>query len=87
MAQIPNIVPCLWFDGRALEAAEFYVSPFPDSHIDQILRSSVDTPGAKKGDPLLIEFTLAGKQHQSKNGEGQKGQKGVGSHLWQDRKA
>jgi predicted 3-demethylubiquinone-9 3-methyltransferase (glyoxalase superfamily) len=68
MAQIPTIVPCLWFDGRALEAAEFYVSLFPDSHIDQILRSPIDTPGAKKGEPLLIEFTLAGKQHQALNG-------------------
>jgi predicted 3-demethylubiquinone-9 3-methyltransferase (glyoxalase superfamily) len=68
MAQITTIVPCLWFDGQALEAAEFYVSLFPDSHIDRILRSSVDTPGAKKGDPLLIEFTLAGKQHQALNG-------------------
>ena len=68
MAQIPTIVPCLWFDGRALEAAEFYISLFPDSHIDQILRSSIDTPGAKIGDPLLIEFTLAGKQYQALNG-------------------
>jgi predicted 3-demethylubiquinone-9 3-methyltransferase (glyoxalase superfamily) len=68
MAQIPTIVPCLWFDGRALEAAEFYVSLFPDSHINQILRASIDTPGAKIGDPLLIEFTLAGKQHQALNG-------------------
>ncbi len=68
MAQTPTIAPCLWFDGRALEAAEFYVSLFPDSHIDQILRSSIDTPGAKTGDPLLIEFTLAGKQYQALNG-------------------
>jgi predicted 3-demethylubiquinone-9 3-methyltransferase (glyoxalase superfamily) len=68
MAQISTIVPCLWFDGRALEAAEFYVSLFPDSHIDRILRSSIDTPGAKTGDSLLIEFTLAGKQYQALNG-------------------
>ncbi len=68
MAQTPTIIPCLWCDGRALEMAEFYISLFPDSHIDRILRSSVDTPGGKKGDPLLIEFTLAGKQHQILNG-------------------
>lgn len=68
MAQIPTIVPCLWFDGQALEAAEFYVSLFADSRIERILRSSIDTPGAKKGDPLLIEFTLAGKPHQALNG-------------------
>jgi predicted 3-demethylubiquinone-9 3-methyltransferase (glyoxalase superfamily) len=68
MDQIPTVVPCLWFDGQALEAAEFYVSLFADSRIERILRSSIDTPGAKKGDPLLIEFTLAGKQHQALNG-------------------
>jgi predicted 3-demethylubiquinone-9 3-methyltransferase (glyoxalase superfamily) len=50
MAQRLNIVPCLWCDGRALEAAEFYISLFPDSRIDQILRSSVDAPGCKPGD-------------------------------------
>jgi predicted 3-demethylubiquinone-9 3-methyltransferase (glyoxalase superfamily) len=43
-----GIVPCLWFDGRALEATEFYISLFPDSHIDRILRSSIDTPGAEE---------------------------------------
>ena len=68
MAQTPTIVPCLWFEGRALEAAEFYISLFPDSHIDRILWSSIDTPGAKVGEPLLIEFTLAGKQHQILSG-------------------
>ena len=68
MTQIPTVVPCLWFNGRALEAAEFYVSLFPDSQIDRILRSSIDTPGAKKGEPLLIEFTLAGKGYQALNG-------------------
>jgi predicted 3-demethylubiquinone-9 3-methyltransferase (glyoxalase superfamily) len=68
MAPMPTIAPCLWFDGRALEAAEFYISVFPNSHIDRILRSSIDTPGAKQGEPLLIEFTLAGKQYQALNG-------------------
>ncbi|HEY4041922.1 MAG TPA: VOC family protein [Rhodopila sp.] len=28
------IAPCLWFDGNAEEAARFYVSAFPDSHLD-----------------------------------------------------
>ncbi len=64
MPQTTTIVPCLWLDDRALEAAGFYVSLFPDSHIDRVLRSPMDTPGAKKGEPLLIEFTMSGKQHQ-----------------------
>ena len=28
-----KITPCLWFDGKAEEAARFYVSLFPDSEI------------------------------------------------------
>jgi homospermidine synthase len=30
--------PCLWFDGRAEEAARFYVSLFPNSAIDEVVR-------------------------------------------------
>lgn len=46
---------CLWFNGRAREAAEFYVSLLPDSQIDE--------PWALENDanePIVIEFTLAG---------------------------
>jgi predicted 3-demethylubiquinone-9 3-methyltransferase (glyoxalase superfamily) len=62
------ISPCLCFDGRAQEAAEFYTSVFPDSQIDQVVRSSVDTPGARAGDVILVDFTLAGQRHQALNG-------------------
>ena len=30
------IYPMLWFDGKAEEAAEFYVSVFPDSHVNDL---------------------------------------------------
>jgi predicted 3-demethylubiquinone-9 3-methyltransferase (glyoxalase superfamily) len=68
MAGTPTIIPCLWFDGRALEAAEFYVSIFPASCIDRVLRWMTDTPWAKVGDPLLVDFTLSGQKHQALNG-------------------
>ena len=29
-----KITPCLWFDGTAEEAANFYASILPDSHVD-----------------------------------------------------
>jgi predicted 3-demethylubiquinone-9 3-methyltransferase (glyoxalase superfamily) len=32
-----KIVPCLWFNGDAEEAAQFYVSLLPDSRIDRFL--------------------------------------------------
>ena len=31
MTESQKIAPCLWFDGKAEEAAEFYVSTFRDS--------------------------------------------------------
>jgi predicted 3-demethylubiquinone-9 3-methyltransferase (glyoxalase superfamily) len=62
------IAPCLWFDGKAEEAARFYTSLFPDSHIDHVVRSSIDYPGGKAGSVILVEFTLAGLPYQALNG-------------------
>ncbi|KAB2851117.1 MAG: VOC family protein [Hyphomicrobiaceae bacterium] len=63
-----TISPCLWFDGRAEEAAKFYTSIFPNSRIDHVERSTVDYPGGKEGDVILVEFTLAGLSYQALNG-------------------
>jgi predicted 3-demethylubiquinone-9 3-methyltransferase (glyoxalase superfamily) len=62
------ITPCLWYDGKAEEAAEFYTSVFPDSRIDHVWTSTIDTPGAKEGEVLLVEFTVAGQSYQALNG-------------------
>lgn len=51
---------CLWFDGTALEAAEFYANTFPDSAIKAVHRAPSDFPSGKKDDILTVEFTLAG---------------------------
>ncbi len=58
MSTKQKISPCLWFDGRAEEAAKFYTSIFPDLQIDHI--ASIDTPGAKEGAVILVEFRIAG---------------------------
>jgi predicted 3-demethylubiquinone-9 3-methyltransferase (glyoxalase superfamily) len=63
-----KIVPCLWFDKQAEEAAEFYVSIFPDSRIDRVDRAPSDYPSGKAGDVLLVEFTLAGSRFTGLNG-------------------
>ncbi len=63
-----DISPCLWFDGNAREAAEFYVGLFPDSHIDQVIASPADTPSTAKGEELLVVFTLRGRQFIGLNG-------------------
>ena len=68
MTNTQKISPCLWFDGRAEEAARFYTSVFSDSRIDHVERTSIDYPGGKAGDVILVEFTLAGLSYQALNG-------------------
>ena len=63
-----KIVPCLWYDGTAEEAAAFYVSLLPDSRIDGVYRSPADNPSTKEGAVLVVEFTLAGRKYAGLNG-------------------
>src|SRR4051812_9989924 len=63
-----KIVPCLWYNHNAEEAANFYITLFPDSRIDDVMRSPVDTPSGKEGDVLVVEFTLAGRRYVGLNG-------------------
>lgn len=63
-----KVVPCLWFNGDAEAAAEFYVSLLPDSRIDRVLTSPADTPSGPAGMVLTVEFTLAGAPYMGLNG-------------------
>ncbi|MGE4218860.1 MAG: VOC family protein [Alphaproteobacteria bacterium] len=63
-----KIVPCLWFDGQAEEAARFYVSLLPNSALGAIQPYPVETPGGKPGDTMTVEFTLAGQPYLALNG-------------------
>lgn len=63
-----KIAPCLWFDGEAEEAANFYVSLLPDSRIDHVQRNVVDSPSGKAGSVLVVAFTLAGQRYLALNG-------------------
>lgn len=51
---------CLWYDGGAVEAANFYADTFPDSAVGAIHRAPGDYPGGKQGDVLTVEFTVIG---------------------------
>ncbi|MDB5854897.1 MAG: hypothetical protein JWR22_2938 [Herminiimonas sp.] len=51
---------CLWYDGTALDAAQFYAQTFPDSVVGRICRAPADYPAGKKGDILTVEFTVLG---------------------------
>lgn len=54
-----SITPCLWFDGRIAEVAEFYVGLFPDSGITRISRYPEGSPGPA-GAEMTVELTVAG---------------------------
>jgi len=59
---------CLWFDGNAEEAANFYVTLLPDSRVDTVWHSPAETPSGPAGMPLTVDFTLAGQKFQGLNG-------------------
>jgi predicted 3-demethylubiquinone-9 3-methyltransferase (glyoxalase superfamily) len=63
-----KVKPCLWFDGNAEEAADFYVSLLPDSRVSSVSRSPADNPSVAAGAVLLVEFTLGGQEFQALNG-------------------
>ncbi|HET6760853.1 MAG TPA: VOC family protein [Gemmatimonadaceae bacterium] len=56
-----KIIPHLWFTDKAVEAANFYVSLFPDSRVDTVTPIPVDTPSGPAGSVPVVEFTLAGQ--------------------------
>ncbi|SFL41810.1 Glyoxalase superfamily enzyme, possibly 3-demethylubiquinone-9 3-methyltransferase [Gracilibacillus orientalis] len=58
-----NIVPHLWYDKEANEAAEFYASIFPDSNITNKTTLN-DTPS---GDADLVSFELWGQKFMAIN--------------------
>src|SRR5437763_1446797 len=51
---------CLWYNGDAEAAARFYAETFPDSTVGAVHRAPSDYPSGKKGDVLLVEFSVAG---------------------------
>ena len=58
---------CLWYDGQAEEAANFYVSVFKDSSLGDIVRNTAATHGAE-GSVLTVEFTANGQKFVALNG-------------------
>ena len=63
-----KIRPCLWFDGQAEEAANFYAAIFAGSRVGKVTRSPADYPSGAAGDVLTVEFTVAGQDFIGLNG-------------------
>ncbi|WP_434652731.1 VOC family protein [Pseudomonas sp. R3-56] len=51
---------CLWYDGTAQEAAQFYAATFPDSAVNAIHHAPGDYPAGQEGDVLTVDFTVIG---------------------------
>src|SRR3954470_24455114 len=62
-----KISTCLWFNGKAEEAAKFYVSVFKRSKVAGISRYGDTGPG-KKGDAMMVVFRLEGQEFMILNG-------------------
>ncbi len=61
------VVPCLWFDGEAEEAAEFYVHLIPNSRITQVSKMPEGGP-APAGSATLDSVQLDGSPFRALNG-------------------
>jgi predicted 3-demethylubiquinone-9 3-methyltransferase (glyoxalase superfamily) len=62
-----RIRTCLWFDGQAEEAAQFYTSSFPNARIGAVHRYGEVGPG-KKGTVMLVTFEIDGQDFMALNG-------------------
>ena len=62
-----QITPFLWFDKEAEEAANFYVSVFPNSKLGSIARYGEAGPG-EAGTVMTVDFELNGQRFVALNG-------------------
>ncbi len=71
MARTQRISACLWFDGKAQEAVQFYTSVFDDSKILRTSRYTEvgrETHGQTPGSVMTVEFELDGVPFTALNG-------------------
>ncbi|MEU9112937.1 VOC family protein [Streptomyces sp. NPDC048483] len=64
---MPQIIPNLWFDTESVEAAEFYVSVFPNSSIKNVSYYTEAGP-RPAGTVLTVDFELDGQGYTAING-------------------
>jgi predicted 3-demethylubiquinone-9 3-methyltransferase (glyoxalase superfamily) len=64
---MPKLTPCIWFDNQGEDAANFYVSVFPNSKITNVLHYN-DAGPREKGMVLTVDFELDGQRFTAING-------------------
>ena len=62
-----KITPFLWYDGKAEEAMNFYMSIFKNSEVLNISRNDDEGPG-KAGTVMSVSFRLEGQEFIALNG-------------------
>ena len=64
---MPEITPNLWFDTQSKDAAEFYVSVFPNSEITNVSYYTGAGP-LPEGTVMMVDFVLDGVRFTALNG-------------------
>lgn len=71
MATVQRLVPSLWFDSEAEDAAKFYCGIFPNSRITQVSRygkAGYEIHGRPEGSVMVVAFELDGQKFTALNG-------------------
>jgi predicted 3-demethylubiquinone-9 3-methyltransferase (glyoxalase superfamily) len=71
MASLNKIVPCLWYDKEAEEAARFYCSVFKNSELGAITRytkEGFEIHKKPEGSVMTVTFYLEGQEFTALNG-------------------
>ena len=64
----PAVRLCLWYEGDALDAANFYAATFPDSAVGAVHQAPSDYPDGQAGAILTVDFTVLGLPCMGLNG-------------------
>jgi predicted 3-demethylubiquinone-9 3-methyltransferase (glyoxalase superfamily) len=64
----PKVSPFLWFESKAEEAVDFYLSVFRNSRRIGEQRRAIDDPSGPKGTVLTVSFELEGQRFTALNG-------------------
>ena len=71
MPNLQKIIPCLWFDYQAEEAATFYVTIFKNAKLGKVTwynQASAKASGKPAGSVMTVEFEIEGQRFVALNG-------------------